>query len=106
MDATLREKTVEAVKAIKELHRLGSIDLRTMYKGLVALAHSFALGGEVGWVTKLLLDIPISYFQDEQPQQMIEDKLYADVCIELSRLLILHGMVDNAPLINQPPGEA
>ncbi len=106
MDATLRDKTIEAVKAIKELHRLGTIDLLTMYKGLVALAHSFALGGETGWVTKLLMDIPLSYYQGEQAQQMIDDPLYSDVCVELSRLLILHGLVDNTPQINQPPGDA
>ncbi len=106
MDPGLRAKSIEAVKAMRDLYKNGQIEAAIYYKGLVALAYEFAVGNETGWVTKLLLEVPVSYYKDDQPQQMVEDEDYATLCLELSRLLVLYGMVDVGPIINQSPGVA
>ncbi len=106
MDSDLRLKSFEALRALRDLAKNGQIDQPTLYKGLVALAFEFATGQEPTWVTKLLLDVPVSYYRDYQPQQMLDDPKYAQLCLELSKLLVLYGMADIGPTINQPPGIA
>lgn len=108
MEVELRAKTVEAVKALKELSTSGTIDKPTLYKGLVALAYEFAVGNEPGLVTKLLLEVPLSYYQEggDQLRQILDDPQFAEVCQGLARLLIVYGMVDIGPIITQSPGVA
>jgi len=106
MDADLRTRSIDSIKAMRDLHKNGQIDDSTFYKSMVCLAYEFALGEEKTWVTKLLLEVPISYYKDTQAQQCMDDPDYAELCLELSKLLILYGMVDMGPVINQPPGVA
>lgn len=106
MDSELRATTIDAVRAMRDLLKLGSIPVEIYYKGIVALAYEFALGGETGWTTKLLLEVPLTYYKENQIQQCMDDPTFAECCLELSRLLVLYGMVDAGPIINQGPGEA
>ncbi len=106
MDEELRTKSVDAVRAMKDLYKQGQITPEIFHKSLVCLAYEFAVGNETGWVTKLLLEVPMAYYKDDQPQQCVDDPKYAELCLDLSRLLILYGMVDIGPIITQSPGVA
>ena len=106
MDQELRAATIEAVKALKGLAADGSLEQNHLYKGLVSLALIFAEGNDLPWVTKLLLEVPVEYYRNVQPGQMLEDPIYAEVCTELARLVILYALVDMGPVINQAPGVA
>ncbi len=106
MDQELRTKSIEAVRAMKDMAKDGQITTAILHKSLVCLAYEFAVGQETGWVTKLLLEVPMSYYKEEQPQHIVDDPKYAELCLDLSRLLVLYGMVDIGPIITQSPGVA
>lgn len=106
MEEKLRLETIEALRAMRELAKEGRISPAILYKSLVCLAYEFAVGNEPGWVTKLLLEVPMTYYKEEQPQQLVDDPKYAELCLDLARLLILYGMVDIGPIITQSPGVA
>jgi len=107
MDADLQQKCFESLKALREMRDSNALPLPLFCKGLVGIAYEFALENEFSWVTKLLLEIPVFYFQNEQFDQMVEDPLYLAICTDFAKILVMNGLADNSAfIINQPPANA
>ena len=107
MDADIRISVQDAVEALRQLHKEGVIDDKLLYKGLVSLAYEYAVNDEVSAMTKLLLEVPLSYYRDgDQLQHICDDLKYAAVCQEMARLMSIHDVVDTGLSINHPPGIA
>ena len=99
-----KESTITAVTVMREMLEAGQLDLASFHQSLVCLAYDFAVAEEMAWAKKLLLEVPISYYEKEQPRQCVENPKYAELCLLFSKLIVMNGLVEGDLKPNHPPG--
>ena len=99
MSPELKRQSLELLAEIKAGRQAGIFDEATYQKMVVCIAYEFIVGDEVEEGTQMLLMVPVSYYRDIQPKQMVEDKNYAELVKILARKLVFHGKVDNESFV-------
>jgi len=94
METELRRQCEQALAAVRDLFGSGTIEAPAYYKCVVAMAYEYMAGDEPETSVSLLLEVPLSYYQEHQVQQMLEDDKYAACVRLLARNIVLRGYLD------------
>ncbi len=85
----------QAIWAVRDLWTAGNIDDNIYHKCMVGIAYEFVVDEEIDTGVAMLMEIPLSYYESVQPQQLVEDQEYAQICITIARHLALGGYLSN-----------
>jgi hypothetical protein len=96
------------IKALGDLRRNQQIAADDYFKGMVATAYEYVMLGEHLRAYGIVQEIPLGYFQQVQPDQMIQDGNFAYVSYSLALALVKNGYIHmgSNPVTNVPPGVA
>lgn len=108
MTPEVKAQVEELLAALKNLHAAGQLPDASYHKSIVAIAYEYFVDEDPESGVRLLMTVPVSYFKDVQPQQMVDDPQYAYICQVVARKLVLHGYVldGNVPVPTQSAAKA
>jgi hypothetical protein len=95
MKAEDQKECRRVVSALRDCLATGVLTAPEFHRALVSVAYEYAIAEEVDTAVSLLVGIPLTYFQLEQAQQMLDDPTYAAICQVIARHLSLAGYLEN-----------
>lgn len=96
-----------AFRQVVKMHMDGSMPTDVYYKCLICLAYEYIQNDDHQIAIILIHKCPPEYFEKVQPDQVKEDKAYADVVTLLAYKLIQMGLVDgDVPLYSPTQAKA